>query len=66
MSKPVPGLEAEPTALPPGTKIAINGGCWLKVEPTADECPDNGYTYQGGCYIPFLIHRREPTSAPQE
>jgi hypothetical protein len=65
--KPLPGQRrADAKGRCPGKQIAINGGCWLKVGSDKDECPDNGYTYQGGCYIPFLVSRREPAAAPQE
>jgi len=46
--------------------IAINGGCWAKVEVAPEGCTGNGYVYQGSCYVPFYGSKSEPTSAPRE
>jgi len=46
--------------------IAINGGCWAKVDAVPEDCTGNGYVYQGSCYVPFYGPKSEPTSAPQE
>ena len=45
-------------------QVAINGGCWVKVDFPADECPGTGYVYRGGCYVPIFVSERQPTSAP--
>jgi len=50
----------------PAKKVPINGGCWIKMDLTPEECLENGYAYQGGCYIPFYESSPGPTSAPQE
>jgi serine/threonine protein kinase len=47
-------------------QIPINGGCWVKVDFTADECPGTGYVHQGECYVPIFVPGRQPTSAPQK
>ncbi|HLL05476.1 MAG TPA: serine/threonine-protein kinase [Myxococcaceae bacterium] len=46
--------------------IAINGGCWAKVDVEPEDCLGHGYLYQGGCYAPFYTSKSEPASAPQE
>ncbi|MDY7226036.1 serine/threonine protein kinase [Hyalangium rubrum] len=46
-------------------QIALNGGCWWKVDLEVDDCPGTGYVYQGGCYIPIFLPGRQPTSAPR-
>jgi len=46
--------------------IAINGGCWAKVDVDPEDCLGHGYVYQGGCYSPSYTSRSEPASAPQE
>ena len=45
--------------------IAINGGCWLKLDSDSEDCEDNGFVYQGGCYLPARTSRKVPTSAPK-
>jgi serine/threonine protein kinase len=63
---PLPGqLKPDANGRCPTKLIAINGGCWVKVELNSEECPSNGFKYRGGCYMPFLVSQREPTSAPQ-
>jgi hypothetical protein len=47
-------------------QIAINGGCWRKVDLDPDECPGNGVMYQGGCYVPIFTSERQPASGPQK
>jgi len=65
--KPLPGqLKPDGKGRCPNKQIAINGGCWLKVDALPEECPGHGYTYQGGCYFPFYTSQREPAAAPQE
>jgi hypothetical protein len=65
--KPLPG-QIRPDAKGQCRKglIAINDGCWLKAGVELDACPGNGYVYRGGCYVPFFVSAREPTSAPRE
>jgi hypothetical protein len=50
----------------PNKQIAINGGCWLKVDFTPEQCLANGYLHRGDCYVPFIESSNVPTSAPQE
>jgi hypothetical protein len=50
----------------PNKQIAINGGCWLKVDFTPEECLATGYLHRGGCYVPIMLSSNVPTSAPQE
>ncbi len=50
----------------PAKQIAINGGCWIKVDFTPEECLVTGFEHQGGCYVPIYVSSNEPTSAPQE
>jgi hypothetical protein len=64
---PLPGqLKPDAKGRCPNKQIAINGGCWLKVDFVPEECPGNGFMYQSGCYVPFFVSSREPASAPQE
>ncbi|HEX8702300.1 MAG TPA: serine/threonine-protein kinase [Myxococcaceae bacterium] len=65
--------QPQPGQLKPDSKgrclkkqIAINGGCWRKVDLDPDECPGNGFMYQGGCYVPIFTLERQPASAPQQ
>jgi hypothetical protein len=44
----------------------INGGCWLKVEVSLEDCAGNGFVYQGGCYAAVRAPVKTPTSSPQE
>lgn len=47
--------------------IALNGGCWLKVEVgDLENCRvvKNGVVFRAGCYAPMFPTEREPTSAP--
>jgi serine/threonine protein kinase len=50
----------------PDRQIAINGGCWAKVDLSPEHCHGNVYTYQGGCYMPINAPGPVPTSAPGE
>jgi hypothetical protein len=64
--QPLPG-QRKPDAKGrcPRTQVAINGGCWVKVDLGADECRGTVYLwYQGGCYGPAFEPARRPTSAP--
>ncbi len=50
----------------PKKQIAINGGCWLKVDLDTEDCHGNVFTHQGGCYMPIDAPGSIPTSAPGE
>jgi serine/threonine-protein kinase len=53
-SKPLPG-QIRPDArgrCPRPTMVAINGGCWMKVDVSLETCRAFAYVYQGGCYEP--------------
>jgi hypothetical protein len=48
-------------------QIAINGGCWRKLNLEPDECRGHDvYLYQGGCYFPIPASRPQPTSGPAD
>jgi serine/threonine protein kinase len=48
-------------------QIAINGGCWRKLNLDPDECRGPGvYLYQGGCYFPIPASQPQPTSEPAD
>jgi serine/threonine protein kinase len=47
-------------------QVAINGGCWAKVDLDPEDCHGNVFTYQGGCYMPINASAPVPTSAPSE
>ena len=47
--------------------VAINGGCWLKMDVETNECRGHDvYLYQGGCYFPIPASRPQPTSEPAD
>jgi tRNA A-37 threonylcarbamoyl transferase component Bud32 len=48
----------------PRRQIAINGGCWTRVDAALEDCHGNAYVYQGGCYLPMFTRGPVPTSAP--
>jgi serine/threonine-protein kinase len=48
------------------TQVAINGGCWIKVNIEDGRCPKDGYVYKGGCYEPAYPPPRPNTSCPTE
>jgi hypothetical protein len=50
----------------PKKQIAINGGCWLKVDLDPEDCHGIVFTYQGGCYMPIKASGPVPTSAPSK
>jgi len=50
---------------PKKNHIAINGGCWVKVDSDVEDCEANAFVYQGGCYLPARTSRKVPTSAPR-
>jgi serine/threonine protein kinase len=48
-------------------QIAINGGCWRKLDLEPDECRGHDvYLYQGGCYFPIPASQPQPTSEPAD
>jgi hypothetical protein len=65
--QPLPG-QRKPDAKGrcPKKQVAINGGCWLKVDFDVDECRGNVYVYRSGCYLPALVSTRQPTSNSRE
>ncbi|HEX8698281.1 MAG TPA: serine/threonine-protein kinase [Myxococcaceae bacterium] len=51
----------------PKEQIAINGGCWRKLNLDPDECRGHDvYLYQGGCYFPIPASQPQPTSGPAD
>jgi len=65
--QPRPGqLKTDAKGRCPDNLIAINGGCWLKVDLKPEYCHGNVFTYQGGCYMPINASGPVPTSAPSE
>jgi hypothetical protein len=48
----------------PGKLLAINGGCWAKLDVTPEHCPAHLFLHQGECYMPIPDPERVPTSAP--
>lgn len=67
LKKPVTGqLKPDAKGRCPAKQVALNGGCWTKVDLSPEECRGNGVMYQGSCHIPFFESSRSPTSAPQE
>ena len=47
--------------------VAINGGCWLRLNLVPDECRGHDvYLYQGGCYFPIPASQPLPTSEPAD
>ncbi|HEX8699612.1 MAG TPA: serine/threonine-protein kinase [Myxococcaceae bacterium] len=49
----------------PAKQVAINGGCWIKVDFTPEDCILNGFAREGSCYLPVYESSPGPTSAPQ-
>jgi serine/threonine-protein kinase len=49
-------------------QVAINGGCWLKVEMDLEDCKASTYSFvhKGACYQAGTEPTRPPTSAPTE
>lgn len=66
--KPLPGqLKPDGTGQCRKGLVALNGGCWLKVEVgDLENCRGlkNGVVFKAGCYAPIFPTDREPTSAP--
>ena len=47
--------------------VAINGGCWLKLNIEPNECRGHDvYLHQGGCYFPIPASQPLPTSEPAD
>ena len=47
--------------------VAINGGCWRRLNLEPDECHGPGvYLHQGGCYFPIPASQPQPTSEPAD
>jgi serine/threonine protein kinase len=65
--KPFPG-QRRPDAqgrCPGKVQVAINGGCWRKVEATdKKDCDNDTYSYRGACYVPLYPPPRPATSGP--
>jgi hypothetical protein len=66
--QPLPGqLKPDAKGRCPAKQVAINGGCWGKVDVSPEYCHGNVYVYRGGCYMPISsVPGRLPTSAPRE
>ncbi|HZI14031.1 MAG TPA: serine/threonine-protein kinase [Myxococcus sp.] len=69
-SRPFPG-QTLPDArgqCPRGTQVAINGGCWIKVDMNGRSCPKEAFVYRGACYEPAspFPQQRPNTSGPSE
>ncbi|MBN1206478.1 MAG: hypothetical protein JXB05_16445, partial [Myxococcaceae bacterium] len=49
-------------------QVPLGGGCWVKTSLDREECevlkPNGGYMFKGTCYMPVLLHGRQPTSEP--
>jgi len=45
--------------------VAIQGGCWVKLDARAPDCPERGYEWNGGCYMPILGAPAPATAAPR-
>jgi serine/threonine protein kinase len=68
--EPQPG-QARPNPkgqCPHPKQVALNGGCWAKLEPEKCEAfahsASKGSIFKGACYVPILLPGRQPTSAP--
>ncbi|SEM97195.1 Protein kinase domain-containing protein [Stigmatella aurantiaca] len=63
--KPFPGQDRPDSTgrCPRKTQIAINNGCWVKLDVPRDACED-GYLHRGGCYMPAFRPAPTPTSHP--
>jgi serine/threonine-protein kinase len=68
--RPLPG-QTRPDAsgrCPNKGQILINGGCWLKLTMSLEDCDANYnyYVHKGACYGPAYPPARPPTSGPME
>jgi serine/threonine-protein kinase len=64
--RPLPG-QRRPDAngrCPLKEQVAINGGCWIKLNVDLKACGEEGYIHEGGCYVPSIPPARPPTSRP--
>jgi len=66
--QPQPGqLRPDANGLCRKKQVAINGGCWVKMDLEPEECRGPGvYLYQGGCYFPVPATQPQPTSEPAD
>ncbi|MBN1203733.1 MAG: serine/threonine protein kinase, partial [Myxococcaceae bacterium] len=70
LPEPVPG-QARPDAkgrCPHPQHVLLGSGCWVKTSMDRKECellkPNGGNMFKGACYMPVLLHGRQPTSDP--
>ncbi|MFL5349635.1 MAG: protein kinase domain-containing protein [Hyalangium sp.] len=50
-------------------QVALNGGCWLELSLSREECEGSAaHMFKGKCYVPVIppVHRRPPTSTPSD
>jgi hypothetical protein len=48
-------------------QVAINGGCWLKLDLEPEQCRGHDvYLHQAGCYFPVPASQPQPTSEPTD
>ncbi|MBN1210352.1 MAG: serine/threonine protein kinase [Myxococcaceae bacterium] len=48
-------------------QISLNGGCWVAVPLDREGCAAlklSGHMFKGACYVPVILHGRQPTSDP--
>jgi serine/threonine protein kinase len=66
--QPRPGqLRPDANGRCPKDLVAINGGCWRKIDVEPDYCRGHDvFLYQGGCYFPIPASRPQPTSEPKD
>lgn len=65
-SNPIPG-QRRPDAhgrCPGRAQVAINGGCWVKVESDARDCDEESYVHKGRCYMPVFPTKRPAIANP--
>lgn len=58
-SHPIPGQDVPPCGR---GYLAINGGCWAKLEAKSPNCPAGAVEYKGGCYLPVKGAQPVPMS----
>ncbi|MBN1205685.1 MAG: protein kinase [Myxococcaceae bacterium] len=70
LPEPLPGqarLDAKGRC-PRVWQVALGGGCWVKTSLDREKCeslkPIGGHMFKGTCYMPVLLHGRQPTSDP--
>jgi serine/threonine-protein kinase len=67
-ARPFPG-QTRPDAngyCPDRMQVAINGGCWWKLEGESKKCSGQTFAYRGKCYLPAFAPERLPTSSPSD